>query len=774
MARAEPLIGLPEDDARLVEAASTFVGRAIVAGDGALLIAAQARRGAVQRRLKRVGLDLAFARERGQYVALDAARLLAKIYADGRLDLETFERQIDSAVEPLVKRWPRVSAFNEMPMLLAASDRDASLEVEAAWGSLARRLSFEIFRWPQPAEERGVDSERAMLASIIESSQDAVVTKNFDGIIQSWNAGAQRLFGYSAREAVGKSIILIIPPERLAEENDILARVRRGERIEHYETVRVTKDGRRVEISLTISPLREPSGKLVGASKIARDITQRKRAEAALRESEQRFASFMHSLPGLAWVKDLEGRYVFASEAVQKPFGMSLDEIYGKTDNEIFPPETARTFLANDAQARSKPGGVKVIEALEHEDGTHYSIVSKFPIFDAEGALRYVGGIAIDITDRMRAEEALREADRRKDEFLATLAHELRNPLAPIRNSLHILQMSGQSSPVAERVHSMMERQVAHLVRLVDDLLELSRISLGRIELRRVRLDLKSIIDHALEASEPFIEAGGHILDVQIPAAPIFIEGDPVRLSQSFANLLNNAAKYTNKGGRIMVGVRVEGTNAVVSFRDTGIGISAEMLPRVFEMFAQADHGLRRDGLGIGLSLVRTLVEMHGGAIEARSDGAGKGSEFIVRLPILEAAAAEGPAADAGAQGRAAIGHAHRILVVDDNRDSADSLDTVLRFLGADVHVAYDGRSALDALRSFEPSVILMDLGMPGMDGCEVARRIRAGSHSRDALMIAMTGWGQDEDRRRSREAGFDHHLVKPIDLDVLKVLLSS
>jgi PAS domain S-box-containing protein len=620
------------------------------------------------------------------------------------------------------------------------------------------------------------ERDRAMLAAIIESSQDAIISKTFDGIIRSWNAGAERLFGYAESEAVGRPIMLIIPPERHQEEQDILARLRRGERIEHYETVRVAKDGRRLDISLTISPLRDSDGNFIGASKIARDITDRKQADTALRESEHRFSSFMQFLPGLAWIKDAGGRYVYANGAVQKPFGVATAELYGKTDDDIFPPETAARFKENDRRALASERGVEVVEALEHEDGIHYSIVSKFPIPDASGKRTFIGGVAIDITDRMRAEEALKEADRRKDEFLATLAHELRNPLAPIRNSLHILRLAGQNGPAAERVHEMMERQVAHMVRLVDDLLELSRISRGKIELKRERIDLADVINHALETSKPVIEAGAHRLEVLLPADPVTIDGDLVRLSQVFANLLNNAAKYTNHGGAITVTGKCDGTEVVVSVRDTGIGIPRNMLSRVFEMFAQVDNPLRhsQDGLGIGLSLVRTLILMHGGSVEARSDGLGHGSEFVVRLPRAKVDLPGAENTESVGDEKTSLRPARRILAVDDNRDSADSLAMMLRFLGAEVQVAYDGPTALEMLKTCKPSVILMDLGMPGMHGLEVARHIRQDPQNQKLLLIAMTGWGQEEDRRQSRKAGFNHHLVKPVDLSALQALLES
>jgi signal transduction histidine kinase len=389
-------------------------------------------------------------------------------------------------------------------------------------------------------------------------------------------------------------------------------------------------------------------------------------------------------------------------------------------------------------------------------------------------ALRYAierGRIEEEL--RRRAEQ-LAEMDRRKDEFLATLAHELRNPLAPLQNSLHVLRMSGGGGP-AERVHEMMERQVSHMVRLVDDLLEVSRITRGKIELRRERVELAAVVRSAVETSRPLLDSARHRLAVALPPEPLFLDADPVRLSQVIANLLNNAAKYTEEGGQVWLTARREGAEAAVSVRDSGLGIPPEMLPRVFDLFAQVDRTLKRSqgGLGIGLSLVRTLVEMHGGRVEARSEGPGRGSEFTVRLPL----APEGPAAEDRPPGerRMPAGPCpQRVLVVDDHRDSADSLGMVLKFLGADAHVVYDGASALEALRTYRPEVVFLDIGMSGMDGHEVARRVRQEPGFGDVVLVAMTGWGQEEDRRRSRAAGFDHHLVKPASAEVLQALLAS
>jgi PAS domain S-box-containing protein len=491
----------------------------------------------------------------------------------------------------------------------------------------------------------------ARLAAIVESSDDAIVSKDLSGIITSWNHGAERLFGYTAQEVIGKPITILVPADLSDEEMGILERIRHGGRIDHYETVRRRKDGALLDISLTVSPIMDAQGTIVGASKIARDIT-----------------------------------------------------------------------------------------------------------------------------DRKQAQELLQAADRRKNEFLATLAHELRNPLAPIRSSLDILRMTGRDDPANERVQEMMERQVKHMVRLVDDLLEVSRISTGKIDLRLEPTEIAPIVCTAIETSQPLIEAGGHQLVTTLPPEPLMVNGDRVRLSQVIANVLNNAAKYSEPRGQIWLTVSHDRGEVVVSVRDTGIGISADMLPHVFDMFAQADQAMRRsqEGLGIGLALVKRLVELHHGRVEARSDGEGRGSEFTIRLPLsqepLPVVDEASPIIDHGRRSS----FQRRILVVDDNQDAATSLGILLGILGSDVRIAHDGADALEAVPSFQPSLVLLDLGMPGMNGYEVARRIRELPQFQRATLVALTGWGQENDRRRTREAGFDHHLLKPVDREALEVLLAD
>jgi CheY-like chemotaxis protein len=362
--------------------------------------------------------------------------------------------------------------------------------------------------------------------------------------------------------------------------------------------------------------------------------------------------------------------------------------------------------------------------------------------------------------------------DQQKDQFLAVLAHELRNPLAPIRNAVQILRLSETGSP-PPRLWDMMERQIAHMVRLVDDLMEVSRITRGKIELRNEHIELATVLDTAIETSRPLIDSARLELEVALPSEKLYLHADPVRLAQVFANLLNNAAKFTDPGGRISIVARREHNTTVVSVSDSGIGISAEALPAIFNMFMQADSSAQRrhSGLGIGLTIARSLVEMHGGRISARSEGPGKGSQFIVRLPLAGATDAQKHSVKLATH---PLEGAPRVLVVDDNRDAADSLGTLLQMLGATVEVVHTGRAALQAIDTFKPAILFLDLGMPEIDGYEIARSVRARAELHDVTLIAVTGWGQEKDRNRTHAAGFDHHLVKPANVDQLKTMLRS
>jgi two-component system CheB/CheR fusion protein len=503
-------------------------------------------------------------------------------------------------------------------------------------------------------ERRRSELALAQLAAIVESSDDAIISKNLQGVIQSWNAAAERLFGYTAEQAIGRHVSFLFPPDRLDEEDHILARLHAGERVYHFDTVRVRSDGRPIHVSLTISPIRDETGRIIGASKIARDISDHKQAE---------------------------------------------ERIYG--------------LLA------------------QHE-----------------------------------------EADRRKDEFLAMLAHELRNPLGTLHNVLELMKRENGNGGGTAALRETLERQLGQMERLVDDLLDVSRITRGKLEMRKESVELGSVISQCVETCRPLAESLRHELNVSLPAEPVDLYADRARLAQVFSNLLTNACKYTEPRGRICVTVERHGGEVMVCIQDTGVGIARDKLDSIFEMFSQLDRSLDRSrgGLGIGLALVRRLVEVHGGSVEARSDGPGQGSTFVVRLPVL----LEPPPTGATPPPEAAASATRRILIVDDNHDAAQSLALLLELTGHETQAAHDGLQALEMAEQFRPHVVLLDIGLPKISGHEVCRRIRDEAWGKPMKLIALTGWGQDEDRRQSTEAGFDHHMVKPLDLPVLEKLLAQ
>jgi signal transduction histidine kinase len=446
----------------------------------------------------------------------------------------------------------------------------------------------------------------------------------------------------------------------------------------------------------------------------------------------------------LVRVKDKEFRRILRELGLKSYLGVPL-QVRGKTVGAI-------TFVAAESGRCYDATDLAVAEDLAHR-----------------------AGIAME---NARLYSDVREADRRKDEFLAMLAHELRNPLAPIRNALHILKQPGVDPSVGDRVREMMERQVQHMTRMVDDLLDVSRITRGKIELRKEIVDLGSVVDRTVEATRPLIEDRQQELTVDLPPQPLRLEADPTRLEQVVANLLNNAAKYTDHGGHIWLSARQEGGELILRMRDTGVGIAPEMLTRIFEPFVQSDRVLHHSqgGLGIGLTLVRSLVQMHGGTITAHSEGPGKGSEFVVCLPAVALQQPSTGVKGAASEGSEPVGAApqRRILIVDDNVDAAESLALLLRMEGHEVRVAHDGPAALAAVDADPPDIVFLDIGMPVMNGYEVAQRLRQRPGLENLLLVAMTGWGQEEDRRRSREAGFDHHLVKPAEPKTLEHLLAG
>ena len=481
---------------------------------------------------------------------------------------------------------------------------------------------------------------------------------------------------------------------------------------------------------------------------------------------EQRFARFMENLPGLAWIKDVDGRYVYANETAVRTFRVTSEQLYGKTDEEVFPAETAAKFRENDRRALEGETGLQIVEALLHEDGiVHHSYVSKFPIPGKDGRPALIGGIAIDITDQMRAEAALRqreeEAGRQKDAFLAALGHELRNPLAPMVTALQLLRLRG----VEGREVEILDQQISQMRRLVDDLLDVSRITSGKIQLRMEEVDLASIVARAIDTVTPVLEQHHQILQVDVATGVLGVRGDPVRLTQVVTNLLDNATKYSDEGSTITVLGAMEEGKVRLSIRDEGIGIAPGMLESIFDSYFQHQGTMDRSrgGLGLGLAIVKSLIHQHGGEVFARSAGLGEGSEFVVLLPavaIPETVRGMVTPAFVSAQGGP-----ERILVVDDNRHAAETIRDALASHGFAVAMTSDSASALGIAREFRPDIALLDIGMPIVDGYALATQLRRVRGLAEIRLVAVTGFGQPGDKERAMKAGFDRHLVKPVDI---------
>ena len=633
-------------------------------------------------------------------------------------------------------------------------------------------------RLEKTAEARLLNAR--LLASIVESSDDAIISKSLNGVIQTWNAAAERLFDYSAEQAIGRHITLIIPIGRLAEEDSIVETLKAGRHIDHFETERVRSDGTHIPVSLSISPITDEAGNVVGASKIARDIRRQREAEA----DRQKLVTLVENSTDFIAMCDLEGMPFFVNRAGLAMVGLDdMAQARRTRIRDFFFPDDQERIMGEFLPSVVQKGHGEIDVRFRHfrTGAVLWMAYKVLALTDASGRTVALATVSQEVTERRQLEDNLRklaadlsEADRRKSEFLATLAHELRNPLAPLTNMLEVLKRTEGMGGTARQAINTIDRQLHQLVRLVDDLLDLSRISHNRLELRSSRIELRTLLHETLAASRALVDSHGHEVRLNVPEEPIYLCADVVRLSQVFGNLFSNACKYTAPGGRIDVTVERRGNKAIVSIRDTGSGIPVDKLFTIFDMFTRIDRPLERtkDGLGIGLTIVKRLVEMHGGSIEARSEGEGLGSEFIVSLPAMHSDQQQPEEEPPAPLQGSAVGC--RVLVVDDNVDAASSLAMLLQLEEKDVRIAHDGEAALRDAEGLRPELVLLDIGLPKMNGYEVCRRMRERPWGQKALIIALTGWGQEEDRRKSREAGFDGHLVKPVKHADLMALLAQ
>jgi PAS domain S-box-containing protein len=625
------------------------------------------------------------------------------------------------------------------------------------------------------------------MRSIVDHVVDGIISIDERGTIHTFNKAAERLFGYSAAEVVGGNVKVLMPQPYEGEHDEYLSNYMGTGHAKIIgsgrEVVGRRKDGTVFPMDLAISEFK--FGEQRHFTGIVRDITERKRAEEARREAEERMRSVVdHVVDGIVTIDD-RGRIESFNPAAEKLFGYSREEVTGRNVKILMPApyeEQHDQYLSNylsSGQAKIIGIGREVVGRRKDTSTFPMDLaVSEFQI----GEKRYFTGIVRDITERKQLEHELRErlselarADEQKNEFLAMLGHELRNPLAPMRNALHILKMPTASSTMTEQARNIIDRQLQNLVRLVDDLLDVSRIVRGKVQLQKEVIDLREPVRRATETALPVIDARGHQLSLHLSAAAIWVEGDLMRLSQVIANLLTNAAKYTDHAGSIVVSAEQVGSTGVVRVRDTGIGVPPELLPRIFDLFVQGDRTLERSqgGLGIGLTLVRRLVELHDGKVDAVSAGAGKGSEFVVTLPLAAAPAAMSERGR-GVGDFEPRGSASRVLVVDDNVDACESVAMILRACGFDVRCLHDGPSVLSTALRWHPDVIVLDIGLPGMSGLEVATQLRQHEEFERTPLAALTGYGQEEDQRRSAQAGFNLHLTKPIDPLALYEYLSG
>jgi two-component system CheB/CheR fusion protein len=596
-----------------------------------------------------------------------------------------------------------------------------------------------------------------------------------------------RALEFHESDAIGKTDAELFPAEDAA----VLVALKRDamrSRERRRKTVSVRVRGVQRHFDLLVEPIQDREGEVEGVRCAGFDITEMKKTEIALRESEERIrraeerlATLANAMPQLVWIGRTDGTMEYVNRRLCEYTGIS--EAAAKipdTWSHVIHPEDREQSMAVWSEATAKGEPYTLEHRLRgHDGGYRWFLVRAQPERDTEGRIARWYGTSTDIDEAKRLEKhllateaALREVDMRKDLFLATLSHELRNPLAPIRNAAQILSSPALPPQRLQWAQTVIQRQVKHMAWLLDDLLDVARITQGKLELKKARVALTSIVDAAVEAARPLLDDKKHDLIVNLPSATPILDADPLRMSQVLSNLLTNAAKYTNPGGHIEVAGHVEGNTVRITVRDDGIGIPADALDRIFDMFSQVDsRSAHADGgLGIGLSLVKGLVELHGGTTEAASAGMAQGSVFTIRLPLIAVSPAGGSAQPTEDEHRTVAGL--KVLIADDNRDAADSLAMLLEIDGHEVRVAHGGRAALALAQAFRPDVALLDIGMPDMSGYDVASMLRREPWGGGIRLVALTGWGQEGDRRRSSDAGFDLHLTKPIDPSALSEVL--
>ena len=878
------LVQFYEDDSFLVQTVVYFIGDALRAGEGAVVIATAEHRAQIAAGLRASGIDVDQAMQTWRYAALDASETLDKIMADGQLDESRFVDVVGGIVGRTsacnAKR--RIRAFGEMVALLWAAGRpEAAIALEELWNRLAQRLSFSLLcGYPirgfptehsaafravcaahaqvipaesytaltsaderlrgiarlqqqasalnaeiaqRKASEQTLAERNNMLHALVDASPLPIVVIAPDTAVRLWNPAAERMFGWAEHEVLGKALP-IVPTEMSTEWAAVRAAALRGESLLAAETQRLRRDGTEIAVRMSAAPLLSSDGAVREIVLLFEDVSERDRVEESRQKTLRELQTFYEVTQVLSAELDLQrliqaltdaatelsgaetgaffynvadgqndqgllyalsgserrgvservdlldSRALFAATFAERHV-VRIDDLRAHTRRDeppVFAPDSAvRSYLA-----------VPVVGRAGEVFGGLFLGHSAPSVFSPDAA-RVVGGLAAHASvaiENARLYEAERRArseaeasNRAKDEFLAMLGHELRNPLSAVRNAI----VSARLEPaLCDRALEIAQRQADYLTRLVDDLLDVARITQGRIPLHREPVSFAGIVERAVETTRQLIEERAHAITLSLPRGDVRIDADAIRLEQVFVNLITNAAKYTPPGGHIELIGRVVGTDAELVVRDTGIGIRAEVLPRIFDLFVQGDRELDRaqGGLGVGLTVARRLVELHGGRITAASSGGGKGAEFTVSIPTVTTN--DRPP---DRPGEVSATHARsRILMVEDNRDAAESLMMILEFFGHHVRIAYDGLAAIAAAQAIVPDVMLIDIGLPGIDGYEVAARVRQDPKLKDVVLVALTGYGGNEDKQRAMQAGFDHHLVKPVDVSVLKTLVAG
>jgi two-component system, chemotaxis family, CheB/CheR fusion protein len=686
-------------------------------------------------------------------------------------------------------------------------------EVGAADGSwfLARLLPYRtaedkiagvVVSLINITERKQAEEVRLWLSAVVASSMDAIISFSMDQTILSWNAGAQRIFGYTAAEAIGKPIALLLP-EHDSQHEQVFSRLRKAEPVHNLEAMRLRKDGNQIQVALSVSPIKDTHGKVIGGTAIARDITEQKRAAEALRSSEERLRLVVENATEYAiFSTDLERRVTIWNSGAQRLLGYAESEVIGQSVDVIFTAEDRAAGAPEQEMKTAAAEGRASDERMHRRKDGSLFWASGAMMLMRDGQGRAVGFVKIlrdqtparetqlalersqadllrALADNEKARAELQVADANKDRFLAILSHELRNPLASIDSAASLLLTPSLPSRDRDAAAEVVKRQAGSMKTLLDELLDVSRLRLGRFELHRRHVSLSEVVAAGLEATQPMVASSGHKLQLDLPDYTIDFDGDPLRLGQVVSNLLANAVKYTPQGGTILLKARLEGANAVISVSDTGIGMEPDDIQRMFDMFAQAEPVADRShGLGIGLALVKSIVELHGGKVEASSAGPGKGSEFRVTLPATLGVAppmqpSPSPTA-VPAPPRPADGKRGLILIADDNVDAGWGIARLLEIAGFATLRVNGGTDAVKEARRHQPDVGIIDIGMPDLGGHEVARQIRQSEWGKHMALIAATGWGQDSDEREAIEAGFDAHMTKPVDLRKLSALVDE